>query len=895
MELLPKVYEPKSVEGKWYNFWLEKDYFHPLADESKKTFSMVIPPPNITGSLHMGHALNNTLQDVMTRFKRMQGFLSLWLPGTDHAGIATQNVVEKELLKEGISREKLGREQFLKQVWQWKEKYGNTIINQLKRLGCSCDWKRSRFTMDENYSRAVREVFVRLYKDGLIYKDKYIINWCPRCQTAISDIEVEHLETKGHLWYIKYFLKDSQEYITVATTRPETLLGDTAVSVNPDDKRYQKNVGKILLLPLLKREIPLIADDYVDMDFGTGAVKVTPAHDPNDFEIGLRHNLEKINIFTEKAVLNENAGKYKGLDRFSGRDAVVEDLKKAGLLEKIEDYMHAVGHCYRCHTIIEPYLSEQWFVKMKPLASEAIDVVKKGKIIFVPERWAKTYFEWMYNIRDWCISRQIWWGHQIPVWHCENCSQTIVSVEEPKTCDKCKNSNLRQETDVLDTWFSSALWPFATMGWPEETPDLKIFYPTSVLSTGFDIIYFWVARMIMMGLYFIKDVPFHHVYIHAIMRDVEGKKMSKSSGNIIDPSGIIDLYGADALRFTLASLAVPGRDVYLSEEKIVGNRNFANKLWNASRFVLMNLSNFNPKNIDFKDLDLNLADKWILSRYSRSCQKINFSMERYNFNEAAASLFEFIWGEFCDWYIEISKICLYGQNGISKLTVQYILWFVLDKILRMLHPFMPFITEEIWQKLPAHGESITISPYPQGEIEFISEEIENKMELVKNIITSIRQIRSELSIPPSLKLKAQFIFEDPQKQEIINDYADYILELSGLDNFSINTKIQKRQNCAKAVTDGIEIFIPLEKAIETKKGASSIEAYARIEIIDVEKRRLEKTISEIEEELNKLQTKLSNKNFLAKAPPEVVEKVKKRLKASREKKQKLESQLINLR
>ncbi|MEE9165446.1 MAG: valine--tRNA ligase, partial [Nitrospinota bacterium] len=696
MAALEKKYNPERVEKKWYQYGLEKKLFHADENSSKKAFSIVIPPPNITGSLHMGHALNSTLQDILIRWKKMDGFNTLWQPGTDHAGIATQNVVERQLMQEGLKRDELGREKFIKRVWQWKKESGSTITRQLMKLGSACDWERERFTMDAGLSAAVREVFVALYKEGLIYRKNYIINYCPRCNTALSDLEVEHQETRGHLYHVRYPFLNGNGYLVIATTRPETMLGDTAVAVNPGDSRYKKIVGEKVILPVIGREIPVIADEYVDMKFGTGALKITPSHDPNDFEIGLRHDLPQIKAMNNYGVMSKEAGKYEGMDRFECRKKLLDDLEQNNLLVKTEDYVHSISHCYRCKTIIEPTISLQWFVRIKPLAEPAIQAVKEGKVKIIPKNWEKTYFDWMENIRDWCISRQIWWGHQIPAWHCASCSNTLVEKDTPEKCDKCEGTDLIQETDVLDTWFSSALWPFSTLGWPNKTKTLEVFYPTSVMVTGFDILFFWVARMIMMGIKFMGDVPFKHVYIHALVRDAEGKKMSKSKGNIIDPLKVMDTYGTDAFRFTLAAFAAHGRDIKLSEERIEGYRHFANKLWNASRFALMNISNHNaqPATGNLKPA-FSLADRWILSRLNTAVKNVRKSLEEYRFNDAAEAIYQFLWHELCDWYIEIIKPRLYGKEA-GKESAGEMLMLTLGTSLRLLHPFMPFITEEIW-------------------------------------------------------------------------------------------------------------------------------------------------------------------------------------------------------
>ncbi len=875
MAELSKVYNPKEVEKKWYQFWLNKKYFHAVIDKKKKPFCIVIPPPNVTGSLHMGHALNNVLQDVVIRQKRMEGYVSLWLPGTDHAGIATQNVVEQQLESEGLTRQDLGREKFIERVWQWKEKYGNTIITQLKRLGASCDWDRERFTMDEGCSQAVNTVFISLYKQGLIYRDNYIINWCPRCHTALSDIEVEHQDIKGNLWYVKYPLKNSSEFITIATTRPETMLGDTAVAVNSQDARYKHLVGKTAILPILNRELPIIADDYVDKEFGTGALKVTPAHDPNDFEIGNRHNLQRINVLTSEGQINENGGKYRGMDRFEARRALVNDLEREGLIEKIEDHLHAIGHCYRCNTAVEPYLSLQWFVKMKPLAEAAIKAVEEGRIKFVPERWTKIYFEWMYNIRDWCISRQIWWGHRIPVWYCDKCGETIVQAEEPEGCPKCPDQKPVQDTDVLDTWFSSALWPFSTLGWPDETNDLKYFYPTQLLSTAFDIIFFWVARMIMMGLHFPGDVPFENVYIHALIRDAEGKKMSKSAGNVIDPLDVIEKYGTDALRFTLASLAIPGRDVFLSEERIEGYRNFCNKIWNASRFVLMNLEGYDPQQVNENELIYTLADRWILSRYTQMAEEVNRQLSLYNFSEACRALYAFFWSEYCDWYIEFCKSRLYGESEYERRTAQFVLVSVLERTLRLLHPFMPFITEEIWQKILGTGESIMISVWPDPEVEWLDKEADEKMRILQDAIYSVRHLRSEYSIPPGRKVAAVIRPASSKELHILKEYDYYLYQLAGIDSLDMGLEAERPEKSALAVESGLEVFLPLSDLID----------------VDGERERLSRELDKIETELGKVESRLADQTFLAKAPDFVIEKKRNVRENLKTQKAKLQEQL----
>ncbi len=854
---MDKVYNPKSVEDKWYKFWEENNLFRAKVRKDKKPFSIVIPPPNVTGSLHIGHALVNTLQDVIVRFKRMQGYETLWLPGTDHAGIATQNVVEREIAKEGLTRHDLGREEFIKRVWEWKEKYGNNIINQLKKLGASCDWSRERFTLDEKLSRAVREVFVTLYNEGLIYKDDYIINWCPRCQTALSDLEVEHKEVHGKLYYIKYPVKGEDDYLVIATTRPETMLGDVAVAINPNDERYKKYKGKTVILPIVEREIPIIEDEYVDMEFGTGALKITPYHDPNDYEVAKRHNLPGINIFNIDATINENGGKYKGLTREEAREKIVEELKEKGLLVKIEDHVHSVGHCYRCHTAIEPYLSSQWFVKIKPLAEPAIEAVRDERITFTPKRWEKIYFNWMENIRDWCISRQIWWGHRIPVWYCNDCGKYSASVEDLHVCPKCGSSNISQEEDVLDTWFSSALWPFSTLGWPEETEDLKYFYPTSLLVTGFDIIFFWVARMIMMGLKFMGDVPFRKVFVNPLVGDEEGKKMSKTKGNVVDPLVIIEKYGADALRYTLASLTTDVNYIKLSETKIEAARNFANKIWNASRFIITNLGEFSPDEYNIEEFNLTLSDRWILSRTNRVIKEVTEGLEKFNYSEAASTLYDFFWREFCDWYIEISKVDLYGDNDRAKQKTKKILHYVLETFLKLIHPYMPFITEEIWQRLPHKGRSIMVSDWPIYDEKFFDKRAENAMNKVQELVRIVRNLKAEMNIPINKRTDIIInVVSDEEALSLIKESLSY-LELAKVGDAKITYKNAERPKLSSiGVTKDAEIYMPLEGLID----------------IERERERLKKDLVKVEKELERTSKKLNNPNFVNRAKPEIVEK-----------------------
>jgi valyl-tRNA synthetase len=874
LNLLDKAYEPHKVEHHWYQFWEQQDLFSAAEKSSRQSFSIVIPPPNVTGALHMGHALNNTLQDVLCRYRRLRGDNVLWMPGTDHAGIATQNVVEKKLASEGSDRHELGREKFIEAVWEWRKKFGGEIINQLKRLGASCDWKRERFTMDEGLSRAVRKVFVDLYHEGLIYRGDYIINWCHRCHTALADLEVEYEEHNGHLYHIRYPFAQGEGGIVVATTRPETMLGDTAVAVHPDDERYQNLKSEAVILPLMDRVIPLIKDSYVDMSFGTGGLKVTPAHDPNDFEIGMRHGLPAIKVIGDDGKMTPAAGKFEGMDRFAARKAVIEELKKEKLIEKIEPYKHNVGHCYRCQTIVEPNLSRQWFVKVKPLAQKAIEAVRTGETRIIPDMWTKTYYDWMENIRDWCISRQIWWGHQIPAWTCEDCQEIIVSINAPTSCIKCKGRNLVQETDVLDTWFSSALWPFSTMGWPDKTPLLKTFYPTTVLVTAFDILFFWVARMMMMGIQFMKDVPFKDVYVHALVRDEAGKKMSKSTGNVIDPLTIIEKYGTDAFRFTLTAFAAQGRDIKMSEKRIEGYRHFVNKLWNAARFALMHLDQpYETTNLN----DLSLPDRWILSRLSRVTRALAEALENYRFNDAAAGIYNFVWHEFCDWYLEAIKPALYEKEGTEKkITTLGVLWRVMHDTLILLHPFMPFVTEEIWHKLPGTRGSIMQAVFPAdrnkgAEIRFDTD-AESQMTLLIELVSAIRNIRGEMNISPSLNLAATIQTEDSEIKAAIEQYRDIIINLAKLDIFSVTAKAQRPKSSATAVVAGATIFVPLEGIID----------------FDKEALRLEKEMNKLVKELATVSKKLENDNFLGKAPEDVVRQVKAKHFLLQEKQQKLQ-------
>jgi len=897
---IPTKYNPKECEEKWYQFWNKNNLFCAKVDSKKKPYSIVIPPPNVTGILHMGHALNNTIQDILIRFRRMQGYSTLWMPGTDHAGIATQNVVEKELAEGGLKRQDLGREKFLERVWQWREKYGSTIIIQLKKLGASCDWPRTRFTMDQGYYDAVSEVFIQLAKDELIYKANYIINWCPRCQTALSDEESAHKDTKGTLYYIRYPLaEDRTKSITVATTRPETMLGDTAVAVNPKDKRYKHLIGKNLILPLVEEEIPVISDSAIDPKFGTGLVKVTPAHDPNDFEIAQRHGLYSKVVMDADATMNKNAPvEYQGMDRFEAREAIIEELKERGLLEKVEDHEHAVGHCYRCHTMVEPYLSEQWFLDMPKLGKDAESVVKKGKIKFHPERWKKVYLNWMSGLRGWCISRQIWWGHRIPAWYCTDCKRAydathkgkkvlpseridlieagiMIALENPKFCPKCGGGNIKQDEDVLDTWFSSWLWPFATFGWPslgkKEKQELDYFYPTATLVTAQEIIFFWVARMIMAGMHFMKEIPFRDVYIHGTVRDITGTKMSKSLGNIIDPLEIINQYGCDALRFSIISLVATGQDVFLSRDKFESGRNFANKIWNAARFIMMNLDR------DKVDVDLciyakgitDLKDKWILSQFYQTLGNVTEALDNFRFNDAAKMLYEFFWHEFCDWYIELSK------KTIDTQMTQVVLYKVLEKTLRIMHPIMPFVTEELWQNLPHEGKSIMSSTWPHMQEQFIDKKVDVQMETVISCITAIRNIRSVWQIDPATKLQAKILVNKKAAQVLLSGHSVYIKDLARVDSLEIGQKIKRPKHSAVAVVADSEIFIPLEGIIDVKKEA----------------KRLMDKIKELENIIHGNDKKLKNKQFMSRAPAEVVAQTKERQTQLKESLKKLKSNL----
>ena len=869
---LNKTYDPHSFEDRLYAFWQEKGYFTPVIDREKTPYTIVMPPPNITGQLHLGHALDNTLQDILIRWRRMQGCCTLWLPGTDHASIATEAKVVQAIAEEGLTKEQLGREEFLRRTWQWKEKYGNRIKEQIKRLGSSCDWTRERFTMDEGCSRAVREVFVRLYEKGLIYQGERIINWCPHCKTSLSDIEVEFEEQAGHFWHIKYPLSDGSGYLDVATTRPETMLGDTGIAVNPNDERYKHLIGKTAVLPLVGRELPIVGDEYVEMDFGTGVVKMTPAHDPNDFEVGLRHGLEILNIMNEDATINENGGRYAGLDRYAARKAILADLEAGGYLLRTEDYTHNVGSCYRCGTTIEPRISKQWFVRMKPLAEPAIQAVKNGDTRFVPERFDKIYFNWMENIKDWCISRQLWWGHRIPAWYCDDCGEVIVAREDPTVCPKCGGHHLHQDEDTLDTWFSSALWPFSTLGWPEQTEDLRYFYPTNTLVTGYDIIFFWVARMMFSGIEQMGEVPFKDIFIHGIVRDAQGRKMSKSLGNGVDPIEVIDKYGADSLRFTLANGTSPGNDMRFSEEKITASRNFANKLWNAARFILMNLP-------DGEDFDLTLPealtaeDKWVLTKFDHLVEEVTDSLERFDVGVASTKLYDFTWDVFCDWYIELAKSRL-AAGGESADGARRVLVYVITGVLQMLHPFMPFITEEIWQALPHEGESIMVSRWPVSDPAHRFEAEEADFEKLMNAIRAVRNVRAELNVPPSRKAK---LFIETRSPAVYEAGRAFLERLAFAPAVEIGTGFDL-PGAAQAVTTDARILIPMDELIDREK----------------ELARLAKEKEACEKDIAFLNGKLSNESFVARAPEKVVAAEREKLARAQEKLARIEDSIRTL-
>ena len=866
---LPKTYDPKASESRLYQFWLDGGFFNAEVDKNKKPYSIVLPPPNVTGQLHMGHAFDDTLQDILIRTKRMQGYAALWMPGTDHAGIATQIKVEEQLRKEGLTRYDLGREKFLERVWQWKEQYGSRIVKQMHSMGCSCDWRRLRFTMDEGCSKAVKEVFIDLYQKGYIYKGSRIINWCPHCTTALSDAEVEYTDKPGHLWYIRYPLTDGSGDLVVATTRPETMMGDTGVAVNPEDERFKHLVGKTCILPIMNREIPIVADDYVELGFGTGAVKMTPAHDPNDFEVGLRHNLEVIRCIADDGTINENGGPYQGMDRYECRKAIVKDLEEQGYLVKTEDYSHNVGTCYRCHNDVEPLISAQWFVKMAPLAKEALRVAYDGDIRFVPERFTKTYTNWMENVHDWCISRQLWWGHQIPAYYCDDCGEMTVSKETVTVCPKCGSTHVRQDEDVLDTWFSSALWPFSTMGWPEKTEELDYWYPTSVMVTGYDIIFFWVARMIFSGMEQMKQIPFKDVFIHGIVRDDKGRKMSKSLGNGIDPMEVIDKYGADALRFTLSTGIAPGNDTRFYYERVEANRNFCNKIWNASRFLLMNL--------EVEDFDLpqqlDLEDKWILSRYNTLVKEVTENIDRYELGIAADKLYSFIWDNFCDWYIELCKTRLTGEDKEASRRAQRVLGHVLSGTLQLLHPFMPFITEEIWQALPHEGPSIMVSKWPEADERLYFTAEEQEMEEIMAAIRAVRNRRSEMNVPPSKK--AALIIAT-QKPALFAQAEPFMKRLAWASQVTVQQQAPADvSGMVTCVTQAAQIYMPLSELVD----------------LDKERERLQKELDNALNMVTRTEGKLKNESFVSRAPEAVVNAEKEKLEKYRQMAAKLQDNL----
>ena len=849
---LAKTYDPQEVEDRIYDFWLNGGYFHATVDPEKKPYTIVIPPPNITGQLHMGHAMDETLQDILIRWRRMQGYSALWLPGTDHASIATEAKIVEAMRQEGLTKEDLGREKFLERAWAWKEKYGGRIVEQLKKLGSSCDWERERFTMDEGCNKAVREVFVRLYNKGLIYRGERIINWCPHCKTSISDAEVEFAEKDGNFWHIRYPFKDGSGYLELATTRPETMLGDTAVAVHPDDPRYKDIVGKMLILPLVGREIPVIADTYVEQDFGTGVVKITPAHDPNDFEVGLRHNLEIINVMNDDGSINENGGKFAGMPGLEARKQIVKELEEQGFLVRIEPIKHNVGSCYRCHTVVEPRVSKQWFVKMEPLTKPAIECVRDGRVRFIPERMEKIYFNWMENIKDWCISRQLWWGHRIPAWYCEDCGETIVAMDAPHTCPKCGSEKLHQDEDTLDTWFSSALWPFSTLGWPDQTEDLKYFYPTDTLVTGYDIIFFWVARMIFSGMEHMGEPPFKTVFIHGLIRDAQGRKMSKSLGNGIDPLEVIAQYGADALRFTLVTGNSPGNDLRFSQEKVEASRNFANKIWNASRFILMNIDGQDvPNQLPEK---LALEDKWIVNQFNQVVKEVTDNLEHFEIGIAVQKLYDFLWDELCDWYIEIAKIRLQSSDEEAAQTARQVLVWVMTGTLQLLHPFMPYITEEIWQSLPHEGESIMVSKWPVYEEAHCFQQAASDMQSIMDVIRAVRNRRSEMNVPPSRKTH---LYIATAAEKVFQEGAPIIERLAFANGVEIGPAFEI-EGAVNIVTSGAKAYIPMDELVDKK----------------AELARLTKELESAQKQYATTQQKLSNEKFLSKAPENVVEGVR---------------------
>ena len=864
MSELNKTYSPKEIEDKWYKTWEEKKYFAAKVEEGKDNYSIVIPPPNVTGILHMGHVLNNSIQDTLIRWKRMSGNNTLWMPGTDHAGIATQNRVERRLAESGLKKEDLGREKFIAETWQWKEEHGGIITNQLRKLGASLDWDRERFTMDEGLSESVKEIFIKLYNDGLIYQGEYMVNWCPRCGTALADDEVEHKDKVGKIWEIKYQIEGTEEFLVVATTRPETMLGDTGVAVNPNDERYKNLVGKNVILPLMNRPIPIVADEYVDMEFGTGVVKMTPAHDPNDFAVAERTGLATINILTPDAKINENGGKYVGMDRFEARKVILKDLEELDLLVSTKDHNHAVGECYRCETVIEPRVSKQWFVKMKPLAEKALEVVRNGQIEIKPKRWEKVYYNWLDNIRDWCISRQIWWGHRIPAYYGPDNHIFVAKNDEEAKAQAFKHYGkeveLRQEEDVLDTWFSSALWPFSTMGWPEKTKELEAFYPTSVIVTGADILFFWIARMVMMGMYEMKEIPFKTVYLHGIVRDEQGRKMSKSLGNSPDPLDLIETYGADAIRFTMLYNTSQGQDVHFSEKLIEMGRNFANKIWNVSRFVLMNLEGFDIKSVNKDELDFQLVDKWIYSRLNETIQTLNNKLESHTLDEGAKAVYEFLRGDFCDWYVEIAKSRLYNSDDVvAKKTAQYVLWNILEQGLKLLHPFMPFLTEEIWQKLGAEGETIMLSEFPKFDQTKVDTVSENAFIYVQELVSAIRNIRAEMNVSPAKAIHLVLKSVDEIELETLEANKAFLCSLAKVEKLEFGKDIVKPEGAGFRVAGKTEVYVPLADLLD----------------VEAEIAKIKPQIEKIKKDLEKVQSKLADERFTSKAPAHILDRERK--------------------